>query len=118
MKIEELKEKAKTKFDQVCAEAKAKFNNVKYWIMQNPEGASVIFAALIPVVRFIVKHGTRYFRDKKVTDAREKSWYDPRTGSWWMLRRKLTSKERLHIERRYKNGESLGDILDSMKLLK
>lgn len=44
--------------------------------------------------------------------------YDRSLGHYWKLRRELTNKEWLEIDRRKKSGERLSDILEDMRVLK
>lgn len=45
------------------------------------------------------------------------TYYDPRTGLHWQLRRPLSNSERMELERRRRLGEDAGDILSSMRVL-
>ena len=51
-------------------------------------------------------------------NLKERFIYDMSLKCYYELKRKPTPKEYLEIDRRKKNGESLGVILDSMRLLK
>lgn len=44
--------------------------------------------------------------------------YDTSLGHYWELKHKLNNKDWVQINRRRNLGESLGDILNSMKVLK
>lgn len=44
--------------------------------------------------------------------------YDTSLGHYWQLKRKLSAKEWLDIDRRKKGGERLSEILNSMNVLK
>ncbi len=44
--------------------------------------------------------------------------WDASLGHHWVLKRKLSKKEWLKIDRRKANGERLGDILDDLGVLK
>lgn len=58
---------------------------------------------------------TQYERERKRIDH---TYYDPRTGEHWELRRKATNKERLTLEERRAKGELTGKILKDMGLIK
>ena len=45
------------------------------------------------------------------------TYYDPRTGLHWQLRRPLTNTERMELERRRRLGEDAGSILADMRVL-
>lgn len=49
---------------------------------------------------------------------KEEYWYDRSLGHYWALKRRPTKKECLEIDRRKQNGERLGDIFESMNLLR
>ena len=65
----------------------------------------------------LLKIGNNAIKNARV-DKEEKrrkcDYYDPRTGKHWYTRKPLNTKEELEFERRYRNGESTGDILNSM----
>lgn len=44
--------------------------------------------------------------------------YDRSLGHYWRLKRELSNREWLEIDRRKRSGECLADILSSMKVLK
>ena len=44
--------------------------------------------------------------------------YDRSLGHYWALRRELTNKEWVEINKRKQNGERLADILSELKVLK
>lgn len=63
------------------------------------------------------------FAGKRVNLAKEQQLkdmyiYDRSHGHYWELRRKLSTRELLEIDRRKDKGESLVDILESMRVLK
>lgn len=45
------------------------------------------------------------------------TYYDPRTGLHWQLRRPLSNSERMELERRRRLGEDAGSILADMRVL-
>lgn len=55
-------------------------------------------------------------RDKE-RDRIDHTYYDPSTGLHWRLKRKLTNRERIELERRRRDGESVGEILSDMNVL-
>lgn len=50
-------------------------------------------------------------------DRRHRDFYDPRTGKHVWARRKLTARELMRIDARYKAGDSYTQILADMGLL-
>ena len=49
---------------------------------------------------------------------KDRRLYDTSLGHYWELRRKLSNTDWVQINRRRNQGESLGDILDEMRVLK
>lgn len=49
---------------------------------------------------------------------KDRRLYDTSLGHYWELRRKLNNRDWVQINRRRNMGESLGDILDEMRVLK
>ena len=64
------------------------------------------FAVTVFIPRAINKH------------IAETSFYDPDTGLVWRSRRKLSTAERLAVENRVLNCEGIGEVLESMGILK
>lgn len=58
---------------------------------------------------------TKYEKERKRIDH---TFYDPSRGTHYDLKRKMTNKENLELSERKANGEDVGKILKSMKLLK
>lgn len=76
--------------------------------------APVVIGAITAGVKTIGKQANL----NKQEQIKEKYIYDTSMGHYWSLKRKLNNSEWLEIERRRRNGEVLGDILDSMRVLK
>lgn len=70
--------------------------------------------ALTMGIRVIGKH-VNLRKEEMIKDLRI---YDTSLGHYWELRKKLNNDQWLEIERRRSAGEKLGDILDSMNVLK
>ena len=49
---------------------------------------------------------------------KDRRLYDTSLGHYWELRRKLNNRDWVQINRRRNLGESLGDILEEMRVLK
>ena len=50
-------------------------------------------------------------------ELKDRYIYDRSIGKYWKTRKVPSTGQQLEIERRKKSGESMGDILSSMKLL-
>lgn len=55
---------------------------------------------------------------RKEKNLKDRYIYDRSMGHYWELKRNLKQSEWSEIERRKHSGEKLGDILNSMKILK
>lgn len=77
---------------------------------------------LAPVVIGAVTAGTKaigkHINLNKQENLKERYIYDTSLGHYWELKRKLSNDQWLEIEHRRRNGEILGDILESMRVLK
>lgn len=106
-KVDDLKKKLKTSVTESVN-----------WCEQHKE--LVIIAA--PVLGMAVKTTYRYMTKTAAYRAEDKrrnlEVWDPVNGFRWKLRRKMTNSEKFILDLRHKNGESIGIILDDMKLLK
>lgn len=98
--------------------AKNAFDSVKNFVSEN----KAVVAAAVPIAGKIVYDLIKGARRKG--DLREERRlkdtyiYDPRLGMYFECRKKLTPNERLEFAARRDKGESVGEILRSMKVLK
>lgn len=95
-----------------------KINNVKNWACNNKEIIMLFGPALIGATTTSVKAVNKRMKLNKEKNLKELYYYDRSLGHYWKLRRGLTNSEYLEIDKRRKNGERLGDILDELKVLK
>ena len=65
-----------------------------------------------------VKKHNRIKRQEKQEKAKRTRIYDRSSGNYWHLKKELTNKQWLEVNKRKKAGEKTGDILKSMKVLK
>lgn len=65
----------------------------------------------------LAKRADRQHTLKKEQELKDRYIYDRSLGKYWKTRKTPTTGQQLEIERRKKNGESMGDILSSMRLL-
>ena len=65
-----------------------------------------------------VKKHNRIKRQEKQEKAKRTRIYDRSSGNYWHLKKELTNKQWLEVNKRKKAGEKTGDILTSMKVLK
>lgn len=92
------------------------------FLKENPEfayGVAVPAAAFAGRVTYqaIKKHNRNKRQDKQEKMKRTRI-YDRSSGNYWHLKKELTNKQWLEVNKRKKAGEKTGDILKSMKVLK
>lgn len=106
-KIKSMKQKA-------TAKVKACFQ----WCKENPTEAIAVSAAAIGFLTAGIKAVGKNHSLHVEEDLKNLYCYDRSLGHYWRLKRKLSNREWLDINRRREDGECLGDILESMRLLK
>ena len=99
-KVEALKQKAKDFWD----------TNKVYIAVAAP----VVGKVALETVRLVKRHHVARI-ELRNKDLR---LYDTSLGHYWELRRKLNNSDWVTINRRKNLGESLGDILEEMRVLK
>ena len=88
-------------------------------IWENYKGAIIVGTPIVlGVGKRIINHACRAHRLNLEERNRYKHVYDPSLGMYYELRRKLTNKDKLIIDRRKKNGETIGSILEDLGILK
>lgn len=105
-KKQNLKEKVKTKF-----------HNGKEWVVRNKElvitATPVVIGGLTTIIKVVGKRANLH----KEENLKDLYCYDRSLGHYWKLKRELSSREWIEVDRRKKNGERLSDILDDMRVL-
>lgn len=105
-KIEGYKRQAKEKLDQAWELCK-----------EHPTEAFALGTACVGGLMSLVKRHDRHAAIRKEQDLKDRYIYDRSIGKHWCMRKKPTTGQQLEIERRKRNGEAMGDILSSMRLL-
>ena len=106
-----------TKADKI----KAKLRNAKIktidFVKRNKREIIVMTPVALGVGKAVVKavKPTQYEKERKRIDE---TYYDPKTGAHWELKRKLSNKELERLMARRSGGEDSGTILRDMGLLK
>lgn len=109
--------------------AKDKANDAKWWLKDRAEDCKrfyqyhreevLLFGPVLIAGGWKIIHNINKERLLNKQEAlKEEYCYDNRLGHYWALRRKLSNDEWLEVERRKAAGENLGDILESLKVLK
>ena len=108
----------KEKFKDFTADCKMKVRQGCQWCMENPEIAIVVIPIIAKTGMNLVKAVSRNANLRKQESIKNLYCYDRSLGHYWSLKRELTNREWLEVDKRKKAGERLADILDSMKVLK
>ena len=120
--FEELKSELNAKWTGFTVKAKVKTRETIEWIKENKEIVGTIIVpagiVLIKTATSIGKSIDRKIDLKKEQDLKDLYIYDRSLGYYHELNRKLRPSEALEIDRRRSNGETMAQILASMKLLK
>lgn len=105
--------------------ARSATKNVKKGAKYLGEHPEFAYGVALPAAAFagratyqaIKKHNRNKRQDKQEKMKRTRI-YDRSSGNYWHLKKELTNKQWLEVNKRKKAGEKTGDILKSMKVLK
>lgn len=97
---------------------KSKLHDGKEWIKRNKEYVFVLAPVVLSGVTTIVKVAGRRANLHKEENLKNLYCYDRSLGHYWRLRRELSNREWVEIERRKRNGETLANILSDLRVLK
>ena len=100
---------------------RSKLMDVKAWVINNKEEIVILTPLVVAGTSLVGKSIKSIGRNaalRKEANLRDFQCYDPSQGHYWKLKRKLSNDEWLAINRRKQSGESMGDILSDMKVLK
>lgn len=95
-----------------------KYNDFKYWCINNKEEIMIFGPIVIGCIATCVKVAGKHANLRKEEDLKDLYCYDRSLGHYWRLKRELSNQEWIEIDRRKKDGERLSDILDQLKVLK
>lgn len=108
--------------EQKKAEFKDKIDsmiqNGKHWFVRNKDVLITVTPVIIGGVATVSKVVGKRVNLHKQESIKNLYCYDRSLGHYWRLRRELSNKEWLDIDRRKRNGERLADILADMRVLK
>lgn len=116
-----LKVKIKEKTDTIVNKIRDGAWNVTYWVVANKDIVIAVTPIIVGGITGATKMISAHNRTKRLKVERENKklyCYDPRLGCYYHLRRPLSGKDWIQIDKRKSNGERLGDILESMKALR
>lgn len=107
-----------TVFERFKWTVKMRFQEAMEWVKEHREFVMVLTPIAIKGVTTVVKVVGRRANLKKEEDVKNLYCYDRSLGHYWSLRRELSNKEWLEIDKRKRAGEKLADILTEMRVLK
>ena len=96
----------------------SKIQNGKDWVVTNKYTIIKFAPVAISVLTLITKGVSKQILLRKQEGLKDLYCYDRSLGHYWRLRRNLTNKEWVEIDRRKQKGERLADILSEIKVLK
>lgn len=112
------KEEIKTKIGQAKFRVRGAIFKAKTWVEQNPEKAAIIASGAYAVAQYAGKAVIKDIRNNREATQLKLRCYDPSKGHYYYLKRELSNKEWLMIDKRRDAGEKLPDILEDMRVLK
>lgn len=114
----EEKKTLKRWFEEVSENGKRKALEVIDWGKDHKETMAifgpVFIGSFIEIIKIVSKHHT--VNEEKA--LKERYIYDRSLGHYYEMKRQPKRSEWLQIDQRKQNGETLGEILNDMKLLK
>lgn len=97
---------------------KIKIHNGKDWCRNNKDLIITYTPMFIGGLTTVTKIVGKQMNNGKEKELKELYCYDRSLGHYWRLKRDLSNREWLDIDRRKQRGERLSDILSDMKVLK
>ena len=111
------KRKVKDVISDGWTTVKGKVKNGWDWTMSHKGEVLTAFVISKAAISLGKDAGVIKPREVKKEETRKLRIYDPHTGIWHDLRRPLTTKEKIYLERRSAEGESYGSILSDFGVL-
>lgn len=87
------------------------------WVKDNKNDLALVGSAAAIVFGYAKTRRGGYSRYNRDED-RDYRVYDPRTGQYYYLKRRMNNREKMELDYRLENGERMGFILDDMNLLR
>lgn len=119
MKIVSLDDiKREVKKREIKERINEKIQNGLVWLDNKKETVLTLTPVVVGGLATVAKVVGKHTNLRKEEELKDLYCYDRSLGHYWRLRRDLTNKEWLEIDKRKQNGERLSDILDDMKVLR
>lgn len=87
-------------------------------IVENRDTIIKVAPIVIGGFAALAKTVSRHARIHNEKVLKELYVWDPKLGLYWQLRKPMTNSQRLELDRRKQTGESVGNILAGMRILK
>lgn len=107
-----------TKRKKLKVKISEKLNKGKAWIIHNRDMLVMLTPIVIGGVTTVVKVVGKCMNRHSEKALKKLYCYDRSLGHFWRLKRELSTREWLEVDRRKKNGERMADILSDMRVLK
>lgn len=112
----------KLRWEEKKRELKEKFNSKAQaayeWFLENKDAIVFLTPMVVGGITTVAKVVGKRINLHKEQELQDLYCYDRSLGHYWRLKRELSNKEWLEIDKRKKNGERLADILADMRVLK
>lgn len=95
-----------------------KLQNGKEWMIRNRNMIVTVAPVALGCATVAIKTVGKRSNLRKTENLKNLYCYDRSLGHYWRLKRKLSNREWVDIDRRRRRGERLSDILSEMKVLK
>jgi hypothetical protein len=122
-KIIDMEVQYKSRWEKFKYKTKDKIERAIRWVKEKPEQAAIVGSVVIVGADKLFK-GIKKLKELQPTQAElDREWrelhvYDRSLGYYYNLKRPMSATEAMEFSQRKKRGESTGDILRSMNLLK
>lgn len=107
-----------TKWEKFKRKASEGYTKVRDWTIDHAEVVVTMTTVVVIGANKIVKSITSTSNLRRRERLQKYSVYDRPENHHWLLKRTLSNAEWKEVSYRKKAGERLGDILESMKVLK
>jgi hypothetical protein len=97
---------------------KSKLRDGRRWCVRNKEALIFLTPVVIGGLAAVAKAAGKYINLRKEESNKNLYCYNRSLGHYWKLKRSLSNKEWVEVDRRKNNGERLADILSGLKILK
>ena len=108
----------KERREEFVRDIRYKLLDTKDWIIEHKNEVIVLTPVVVGSLTTIIKVVGRSANLRKQESIKNLYCYDPSLGHYWKLKRRMSNREWLEVDRRKYSGERLADILADMKVLK